>query len=150
MNDALLQQVAQLQTAEKARQAIHDYCLALDTGDFALLARTFTHDIVLGLPGNEQVKGIDAVLSFFKDATARQVTHRKHFSTNVTIRSSDAEQATGESYFLSILGDPGDLTLAWGRFAFVARRTGDDVQIARLDLLVEQAPVPVSFLSTGS
>jgi len=150
VTEALLRRLDELQTAEKARNAIHDYCLALDTGDFALLARIFSADVVLGLPGGDSIEGIDAVLDFFRTATAQPATHRKHFTTNVTIRQCDGNDVSGECYFLSLLGDPGNLVLAWGRFAFTARRQDEGVRITRLDLIVEQAPAPVSFLASGS
>ena len=150
MTETLLRRLQELQTAELTRQAINDYCLALDTGDFGLLERTFNDEIVLGLPGGDTVSGIDAVLAFFREATAKTVTHRKHFTTNVTIRHCDGTTASGESYFMSLLGDPGDLVLAWGRFLFEARLSADSVEITRLDLVIEQTPAPVSFLATGA
>jgi ketosteroid isomerase-like protein len=139
-----------MRTAELARNAINDYCLALDTGDFALLERTFDTDIVLALPGGDTVDGHAQVIAFFRDATSHPAMHRKHFTTNVTIGPRTEYEASGEAYFLSLLGEPGDLVLAWGRFAFAARRQGDAATLTRLELLVEQAPTPVAVLSNGA
>lgn len=143
----LSQRLAALETAELTRNALTDYCFALDSSDLDLLRQTFSDDIQLTLPDGQSVVGNAAVVTFFADAITTPAEHRKHFVTNISIERSEAMSASGHCYFQSLLGQTGDFHLAWGRFNFVTRRDGDHVRIERFAMIVEQMPSPAFALS---
>lgn len=145
-NDTIIPRLEALELAESARAALNDYCLALDTHDLDLLGQVFSKEAVLQLSADDTVTGNDQIVALLKQAIQQPVKHRKHFVTNVTMRETTPERATGECYFFSMLSDPGEPVLAWGRFQFTASRSGLAAVLDRLEFQIEQAPVPASVI----
>jgi ketosteroid isomerase-like protein len=68
--------LAELETAELAREASWRYAVAIDTGDFELLASVFTEDAVLVTRRGSQ-EGRAAIVDYYRTALADPVA-RKH------------------------------------------------------------------------
>jgi len=145
--EQIADRVAALEMAELARTALNDYCLALDTGDFTLLSRTFADDARLVVSIDTEITGRSAIVTTLQDATANKVEHRKHFVSNVAIRECSPDRASGDCYFLSMLSDPGEPVLAWGRFDFEVARTADGAELATLVFHIEQLPIAASAIA---
>lgn len=101
---------------------------------------------VLCFPPYPDIIGGEAVIDFFSQAIAPVQPIRKHMNTNVSIDTFTSDEARGGSYFFSYNGAPGRFNIAWGRFEFTVRCGRNGAHVSRLDVHVEQAPVPVESL----
>lgn len=106
--------LAELETAELAREASWRYAVAIDTGDFELLASVFTDDAVLVTRRGSQ-EGRAAIVDYYRTALADPVA-RKHFLVNQKVTHSGASTALLESYFLYTFAGQDTSIFGWGHY----------------------------------
>ncbi|HAN71543.1 MAG TPA: hypothetical protein DCQ36_08130 [Actinobacteria bacterium] len=106
--------LAELETAELAREASWRYAVAIDTGDFELLASVFTEDAVLVTRRGSQ-EGRAAIVDYYRTALADPVA-RKHFLVNQKVTHTGASTALLESYFLYTFAGQDTSIFGWGHY----------------------------------
>lgn len=106
--------LAELETAEMAREASWRYATAVDTVDFDLLASAFTEDAVLVTRKGPR-EGRAAVVDYYRTALADPVA-RKHFLVNQKVTSAGPDSALLESYFLYTYAGADTSILGWGNY----------------------------------
>lgn len=106
--------LAELETAELAREASWRYATAVDTVDFDLLASAFAEDAVL-ITRKGPREGRAAVVDYYRTALADPVA-RKHFLVNQKVTSSGPDTALMESYFLYTYAGDDTSILGWGNY----------------------------------
>ena len=115
----------------------HDYCWALDTGDWDALRSVFTPDVVTDLGAGGQ-NGIDEVIARVSSALGR-LDDSQHIVATHQIRI-DGDSATCRCYLHAqhILRDTpgGDHFIVGGRYEDRCIRTPDGWRIAERSLVV--------------
>lgn len=106
--------LAELETAELAREASWRYATAVDTVDFDLLASAFTEDAVLVTRKGPR-EGRAAVVDYYRTALADPVA-RKHFLVNQKVTASGPDSALLESYFVYTYAGADTSILGWGNY----------------------------------
>jgi len=106
--------LAELETAELAREASWRYALAVDTVDFDLLASVFTEDAVLVTRKGPR-EGRQAIVDYYRTALADPVA-RKHFLVNQKVTCTGPDAALLESYFLYTYTGEDTSILGWGNY----------------------------------
>jgi uncharacterized protein (TIGR02246 family) len=106
--------LSELETAELAREASWRYAVAIDTGDFELLASVFTEDAVLVTRRGSQ-EGRAAIVDYYRTALADPVA-RKHFLVNQKVTHTGASTALLESYFLYTFAGQDTSIFGWGHY----------------------------------
>jgi ketosteroid isomerase-like protein len=106
--------LAELETAELAREASWRYATAIDTLDFILLESVFTEDAVLVTRKGPR-EGRDAIIEYYRTALTDPVT-RRHFLVNQKVTSSGPGTALLESYFLYTFAGADTSILGWGSY----------------------------------
>ena len=117
--DDLVARIARLEDLEAIRHTWRDYCIRLDSADWAALGDVFTEDAVLEMDGLDHlVKGLDgqyrgrhAIISDFYRQTGAVLPHGAkpmfatgHISTNMQIEL-EGDKATTLAYFFEIVAN---------------------------------------------
>ncbi len=92
-------------------EIIRDMFHLIDAGDYEALRTIFTDDVVYERPGYEAIRGIDALVHFYR--VVRVI-------------------GSGEHRLTAVVAD-GPVAVSWGRFVG-ARRDGDPVDVRFADV----------------
>jgi len=115
------------------------YAYALDQHDPAALAGVLTEDAVweFVIAGEvSPVTGRQAILDFVRDSTAGQTDQRRHHLTTVVV-----ENTTAQAYLMLTSNAGGSPTvITTGFYTFTLERADDEWRIAKLVLVMDNAP----------
>jgi hypothetical protein len=95
---------------------LNRYSLAYDDNDMAEMADTFAEKAVLTMriAGGDLIgpfEGKEAVMKLMTDSLASQTDQRRHVTTNMAVRSQDADSASVSSYLTLLSVENGKATL---------------------------------------
>ena len=117
----LLERLERLETAEASRETAYRYAHAIDTPDFALLARVFAPDATLTTRRGSRTSR-ESIVDYYREALAAPLA-RRHFIVNQQVTWLAPGEARVESSFVYTFAGTDTSILGWGRYVDLMRIT---------------------------
>jgi uncharacterized protein (TIGR02246 family) len=134
----LAERVRRLEAIEAARAALARYAAACDAQDIEAIAKLFSADATLAVPGREH-HGRDEVVAFYLQAWQADPSAKSHFITNVEASWLGDDRVEVASYFLYTAAGDATSVIGWGEYRDVVSNAGADPVFERKSIAIRRA-----------